>query len=153
MGAAWHRAPIVLVENDPNDAFFVRDTLDVARITNPVIVCQSADEARRELAGVLSVLPALFMLDIKLAGNETGLDFLRWLRAQPSPLGATPAMMLTGSDRPEHRQATLELGALFFLQKPITAADLTEAVRTLGLVVVTTSGLSGETGFRIIERP
>lgn len=151
--APWHRAPIVLVEDDDNDVFFVRDALAKAKILNPLIACRSADEARGKLSGVRPVVPALFILDILLAGNETGLDFLQWLRSQPSRLGSTPTMMLTGSDRPEHRDATLELDALFFLQKPVRAAHLTEAIQTLGLVDVATGLVSGEMGFRVIGRP
>ena len=150
MAAHWYRAPIVLVENDPNDVFFVRHALETARISNPLTVCTNAEQVRRELAES-DTAPALFILDIGLDGAESGLDFFHWLRNQPAPLGLTPTMMLTGSASPEDRPMAQQLGAVTFLEKPASAARLTEAVRALGLAVVT-SAISGEMGFRLIGR-
>ena len=151
MKAQWPTAPLALVEDDPNDAFFVRHALEEAKIANPIVAFKSADEARRECSRSPAAFePVLFILDFHLVG-ETGLDFLRWLRAQAPPLGSTPAMMLTGSDDPSHRDASRALGALEFLQKPVTAARLATAVQALGFVIMT--GLAtGQLGARIIER-
>jgi DNA-binding response OmpR family regulator len=151
MTAQWSPAPLALVEDDPNDAFFVRHALKEAKIANPVVAFKSADEARRQCSGSPAAFgPVLFILDLHLVG-ESGLDFLRWLRAQAPPLGSTPAMILTGSDDPSHRGASRDLGALEFLQKPVTADRLATAVQALGFVIMT--GLaSGEMGARIIER-
>jgi DNA-binding NarL/FixJ family response regulator len=145
-------APIVLVEDDPNDAFFVRQALQVARIANPLLEFQSAEQARLYLTTPrASLAPVLFILDFHLSGNESGIDFLRWLRQRDPPLGSTAAMMLTGSDHPDHRAESSQLGASFFLQKPVIEGTLTEAVQALGFVVVT-SMVSGRLGVRIIER-
>jgi DNA-binding NarL/FixJ family response regulator len=149
MSAHWYQAPIVLVENDPNDVFFVQHALEQARIRNPLTVCASADEARRAIAMPHGV-PIIMILDIGLAGGETGLDFLRWLREQPPPLGTTPTMMLTGSHQPDDYEAAMAYGAVAFLLKPVTEQRLADAVQALGFVVVT-SAVSGELGFRIIE--
>ena len=123
------------------------------KIANPLIVFGNAADARRYFeAPEDEGAPALFILDLLLGFGDTGLDFLRWLRSLAPPLGSTPTMVLTGSEQPEHRTESLDLGALFFLQKPVTANRLTEAVQALGFVVVTSTG-SGGMGFRIIERP
>ena len=42
-------APIVLVEDDANDAFFVRQALEAAQIANPLIEYKGAEETRRAL--------------------------------------------------------------------------------------------------------
>jgi DNA-binding response OmpR family regulator len=74
-------APIVLVEDDPNDAFFVRHALGAALIANPLTEYQSAEQARREVTiPGASMPPVLFILDVHLSGNESGIDLLRWLR-------------------------------------------------------------------------
>jgi CheY-like chemotaxis protein len=142
--------PIVLVEDDANDALFVREALEAAQIANPLIECKSAQEARRALLDA-SISPVLFILDVHLSGNETGIDLLRWLRQQPQPLGSTPAMMLTGSEHPEHSAESSRLGTTAFLRKPATEQTLTDAVRSLGFQVIT-SLVSGRMAFRI-ERP
>jgi CheY-like chemotaxis protein len=148
----WHQPPIFLVEDHENDQFFVRHALEGAKIENPLVVCASADEAREALRRhQRSAAPVLFILDVNLVGGETGVDFLEWLRRQPEPLGSTPAMMLSGSERPDDRAMAQRLGATRFLQKPVMAEKLAEAVQALGFVVVT-SALSGRLGFRLIER-
>ena len=93
---------IVLLEDDANDAFFVRHSLEKAHIVNPLITFQTGSDARRELGSRLEA-PALFVMDVHLAAGETGIEFLRWLRHQAPPLGSTPVMMLSGSDSPGDR--------------------------------------------------
>lgn len=152
--SVWYRSPIVLIEDDDNDVFFVRHALEAARIGNPVIACRSAAEARRVLAARVhaDAAPALLILDVNLAVGENGIQLLGWVRGQPPPLGSTPAMLLTGSARPGDVDAAQALGATSVLVKPVTESRLSNAVQALGFVVMTTSS-TGETGVRIIERP
>jgi CheY-like chemotaxis protein len=139
---------IVLLEDDANDAFFVRHSLEKAQIVNPLITFQTGSDARRELGSRLQV-PALFVMDVHLAAGETGIEFLRWLRQQPPPLGSTPVMMLSGSDSPGDRDEALSLGSIYFLQKPVTPTTLTTAVQSLGFVVTSLTGVTTE---RTIQR-
>jgi CheY-like chemotaxis protein len=153
LSETWRRAPIVLVEDDQNDVFFVRHALDTARIGNPVVACRNAPEAKRALLERFDEdPPALLILDINLSAGETGIDLLRWVRGQAPPIGSTPAMLLTGSDRPGDIDEAQSLGATCFLVKPVTEARLSTAVQALGFVVMTSLS-SGQMGFRIIERP
>lgn len=149
----WHRAPIVLVEDNADDVFFVRHALEKAKIGNPVIPCRTVVDAQRVLLSKADDdAPALLILDIDLSSGQTGIDLLRWVRSQPPPLGSTPAMLLTGSDRPRDIDEAQSLGATTFLVKPVTEAQLSTAVQTLGFVIMTSLS-SGQMGFRIIERP
>lgn len=142
----------MLVEDDPNDAAFVRQALEAAQIANPLVEFRSAEEARRGVTTPHTAgAPVLFILDVHLSGNESGIDLLRWLRQQDPPLGSTPALMLTGSDRPEHAAESSQLGAIHFLQKPVTAGTLTDAVQSLGFSIVT-SLVSGRLRFSIERR-
>ena len=133
--------PIALIEDDPNDQYFVCRALDDAGIGNPVIICPSVGHARAQFADSATLpqanIPTLFIIDVFLSGRETGIDFLRWLRTQPFPFGATPTMMLTGSEAPEHRAESLDLGAIHFLRKPASDQLLVQAVQALGYVMVT----------------
>ncbi len=71
--------PILLVEDDPNDALLVRDTLEQVNLINEIDVATTVEAAR---AYVRRNMPALIISDIHLPG-ESGLDFLHWLREQP----------------------------------------------------------------------
>jgi DNA-binding response OmpR family regulator len=145
-------APIVLVEDDPNDAFFVRHALEAAQVANPLVEYRSAEQARAEItAPGASIAPVLFILDVHLSGNESGIDLLRWVRQQDPPLASTPAIMLTGSAHPAHSAESGQLGAIDFLQKPVTAGTMIEAMRSLGFTVVT-SLVSGRMMLRLDPR-
>jgi CheY-like chemotaxis protein len=141
--------PIVLVEDDDNDVLFVRVALEQALIHNTLRVFDSAERTRADLPQI-APLPALVILDMHLAGAETGLDVLTWIRRQPEPLGSTPALMLTGSDRQEHRRAALRLGAIAFLHKPVTAENLVAAMGSLGFAVHNNM-TSGQLGIRLVR--
>lgn len=144
--------PIVLVEDDPNDVFFVRRAMTHARIRNPLLTFGTTALARQEIgrsaAGQGGVV--LFIVDLHLPGGESGLDFLRWLRQQGEPLGTTPTIVLTGSQQRDDRDLSAALGAMRYLQKPVTEQTLTDAAQALGFVILT-SGL-GSVGARIIQR-
>jgi CheY-like chemotaxis protein len=145
-----HEPPIILVEDDRNDAFFVRQAVDDAMIRNPVVEFTTADAAR---ASIVAAAPdvALFILDVTLRGGETGFDLLRWIRLQPEPLGSAPAIILSGADREHHDAESRALGTLAFLQKPVAAQPLIDAIHTLGLSVATNL-VTGTFTFRIIPR-
>jgi DNA-binding response OmpR family regulator len=141
--------PILLLEDDADDAHFVRRALQRAHIVNPVIEFSTARSARRHFADPSAESPVLVISDVNLPGGETGIDFLRWLRKQRSPLESTPAMMLTGSEREDDRSEAESLGSIYFLRKPVTEERLTTAVQSLGFVI---SSLTGVTTQRTIHR-
>ena len=64
--------PILLIEDDANDAMLVRETLAMLNLVNDVITVSSADAAK---TSVVRELPALIISDIYLAGSATGIDF------------------------------------------------------------------------------
>jgi DNA-binding response OmpR family regulator len=138
------------MEDDPNDAFFFTHALETALIVNPVISFTAAKQARRHFVETAAFeMPALFVLDVNLAGGETGIAFLRWLRKQRSPFGSTPTMMLTGSDSPKDRAEAELLGSIYFLHKPVSEDTLIAAVQSLGFLLTRLPGPSLE---RAIER-
>jgi CheY-like chemotaxis protein len=125
---------IVLLEDDPDDVYFVRRALEGAGIRQPLVVFDTAPAARAyHVNSYPRPAPVLFLIDQQLIGSETGLDFLRWVRHQAPPLGPTPAIMLTASDRPEDRDDAEFLGAIYYLQKPVTHETLAMAVQSLRL--------------------
>ncbi len=124
--------PILLIEDDSNDATLVRETLAQLNLVNDVVTVTNADSAKLFLK---RDLPALVISDIYLAGNETGIDFLNWLREQVSPLGSVPVIMMSVSTDEMHHMRASSLRALLFLTKPIHQDVLLDQLRGLGLFV------------------
>ena len=124
--------PILLIEDDANDATLVRETLAQLNLVNDVVTVTSADSAKLFLK---RDLPALVISDIYLAGHETGIDFLNWLREQVSPLGSVPVIMMSVSTDEIHHMRASSLRALLFLTKPIHQDVLLDQLRGLGLFV------------------
>ena len=124
--------PILLIEDDANDAMLVRETLAQLNLVNDVITVTSSDSAKNF---VRRDLPALIISDIYLAGTETGIDFLNWLRDQLPPLGSVPVIMMSVSTDEIHHMRASSLRALLFLTKPINQDVLLDQLRGLGLFV------------------
>ena len=137
--------PILLVEDDPNDALLVRDTLEQVNLINEIDVATTVEAAR---AYVHRKMPALIISDIHLPG-ESGLDFLHWLREQPAPLGSVPVIMMSVSTNEVHHLRASALRALIFMTKPIKREVLLDQLRGLGLLV--THIPQGEQAGLIIE--
>lgn len=137
--------PILLVEDDPNDAMLVRDTLEQVHLINDIDVAVTVDAAR---AYVKRKMPALIIADIHLPG-ESGLDFLHWLRDQPAPLGNVPVIMMSVSTDEVHHMRASALRALIFMTKPIKQEVLLDQLRDLGLLI--THIPQGEQAGLIIE--
>lgn len=123
--------PILLVEDDPNDALLVRDTLEQVHLINDIDVTTTVDAAKKY---VTRKMPALIISDIHLPG-QSGLDFLHWLRDRPAPLGSVPVIMMSVSTDEVHHMRASALRALIFMTKPIKREVLLDQLRGLGLLI------------------
>ena len=123
--------PILLVEDDTNDALIVRDALEQVNLVNDVDVVTTVDAAKNY---VTRKMPALIISDIHLPG-QSGLDFLHWLRDQPGALGGVPVIMMSVSTDEVHHMRASALRALIFMTKPIKREVLLDQLRGLGLLV------------------
>jgi CheY-like chemotaxis protein len=126
--------PILALEDESDDLSFIRRALKKADIANPLLTATTVGEGQKLCAANPHLVLAL--VDVNLNG-PSGLDFLEWLRAQPRPLGDTPAVIFTGSnDRTDELRATA-LGKSLYLGKPATQDVLTYAITAFGLVTKT----------------
>jgi CheY-like chemotaxis protein len=144
-----HVHPILLIEDEPDDASFVRRALEKSRIVNRLVVCQTAKRAKSYLEQANGDYPALALVDVHLPNGESGIDFLRWLRKQPAPLGILPVIVFTISQADQRRAEAVALKWAIYLQKPATEQGVANAVQTLGFVVTTT--VAGGLTQRVIE--
>lgn len=132
--AVEKRPNFLVVENDPNDAFFIRRALAPAGAAH---VCKNPEEARAYLSGSGSFqdrtkypLPELILTDLRM-DQHCGLKFVQWLRNQPSPLRETNIVILTGSANATEYAAAEKIGAQQVLCKPTSLDDLKNLVSGL----------------------
>jgi CheY-like chemotaxis protein len=109
-------APIVIVEDNPDDGYVVARRLAACGAKNPIVSFHDGDDAIAYLETVLAkrvdedhALPCLLITDIKTYGAD-GFAIVRWARSQPR-LAAMKIYFLTATDRSEDRTRAAELGA------------------------------------------
>jgi CheY-like chemotaxis protein len=127
---------ILLVEDDANDVFFMKRAMKLAGMLNPVQVASDGREAMDYLdgTGIYSdraqfPLPCLVLLDLKLP-HVTGLDVLKWTRAQPE-LKHVVVLIFTSSRLSPDISRAYFLGANSYLVKPSSPIDLPKTVRMI----------------------
>jgi len=128
---------ILLVEDNEDDAFFMKQALKDAEITNPFQHVEDGQAAIDYLAGTGKYadrqqypLPMVVFLDLKLP-FKTGHEVLQWIRAQPD-FQKLVVIVLTSSNEPVDLKRSYQLGANSFVVKPPTPdqlLDLAEAFK------------------------
>jgi CheY-like chemotaxis protein len=136
------RLPILLVEDDPDDAALTVRTLRQGGLENEVVIAADGIEALKYLFlpdadGVVPV-PVLVILDVKLPGMG-GVDVLRRLKNDPATR-ALPVVILTShaDERPELDAAALGVHA--YVRKPLSVRELVSVLGRLGLGLALTGG-------------
>jgi CheY-like chemotaxis protein len=128
--------PILLVEDDPDDALLAERAFRRTNVANPLRVVADGDEAVAYLAGEgrfadreANPLPVLVLLDLKLP-RRSGFEVLEWLRAEPG-LERLPVVVLTSSRETTDIDRAYELGANSYVVKPVDFASLMEIAHVL----------------------
>jgi len=118
----------------------------------PVLICDDSILARKQ---VLKSIPAMFEADFKTATNglealdilrneEIGLVFLDLTMPELDGLGVLEAIRAEAIDsfvivisadiQPEMQKRVMELGALAFIQKPVSQDKLAGVLKQYGLI-------------------
>lgn len=121
--------PILLVEDNPDDAELALHAWRANRIAEPVVVRADAASALAWLADPGEPLPRLVLLDLKLPGIP-GLEVLRALRTA-ARTRLVPVVVLTTSREPRDVFAAYQLGANGYVVKPVELHRFTEIVRRI----------------------
>ncbi len=126
--------PILLVDDNEDDVFFMRRGLKNAAIGNPLFVAEHGQAAIDFLAGNGEFadrrqypLPFLIFLDLKMP-VKSGLEVLEWIRQQRALQGILILILSTSREESDVQRA-YSLGANSYLVKPPNAALLTELLR------------------------
>ena len=106
-------APIMMVDDDPEDRLLVRTLLQKHGFE-----VEEARDGEQALARIRQgPAPALLVLDLELPVLD-GREVLARLRSEPST-AALPVIVLTGSPDPEDEYRLMEEGADDYLRKPL----------------------------------
>jgi CheY-like chemotaxis protein len=132
-----HNGPVILyVEDDENDLILMRQAWAKAGVLNPLKVVTDGEQAVKYLSGEGKYadrgeypVPILVLLDLKLP-KLSGLDVLKWIRAEPS-VQTVPVIMFSSSTRPEDIRTAYARGANSYLTKPSDHEGLTKMVTSL----------------------
>lgn len=130
--------PVLLVEDNPDDAELTMRAFRRANIANDVTIAEDGVQALDYLfcRGAWSerdpdMLPALVLLDLKLPRLD-GIDVLRAMRASEATR-FVPVVVLTSSNEQRDLVDSYGLGANGYVQKPVEFSAFLEATRAIGM--------------------
>lgn len=139
MGPAQPRehAPILIVEDSPDDFMITRRALRRAGINGPLYHCEDGRDLRAFIARQApydgenyAQPPSLVLLDLNLPG-ENGCDVLAWLKSNPETL-RLPVIILTTSIDERDVTACYANGANSFIKKAMDFNEFVVTLRALG---------------------
>jgi CheY-like chemotaxis protein len=125
--------PVIYVEDDANDAFFLNTAFEKAEIVNPLHVISNGQEAIDYLGRAGTSLdnpaPCLVLLDLNLPGRP-GVEVLQWIREQPQ-FYTLPVIILSASNKDYDIHLCYEKGANAYLIKPSSVGTLNVIARSV----------------------
>ena len=129
--------PLLLVEDNEEDAFILRHAFRSLSLTNPLFVARDGEDAIRYLSGQSPYanraefpLPYLILLDLKMPGMD-GFDVLRFIRSD-RVLRHLFVIVMTSSELNHDVAAAYALGADSYLVKSSDPSNLGEIFELLG---------------------
>jgi two-component system response regulator len=129
---------ILLIEDNPDDEALTLRALKKNNIRNEVTVARDGAQALDALfpgGGDGGMIPGLILLDLKLPKVD-GLEVLRRIRADMRTR-IVPVVVLTSSRLDDDVLASYHSGANGYVRKPVSFAEFTAAVSTLGIFWLT----------------
>lgn len=127
-------APILLVEDNPDDEALTRRAFERSTVANDLQVVRDGQEALDHLFGEGASsrpTPALILLDLKLPKVD-GLEVLKQIRVHERTR-LIPVVILTSSVEETDLVAVYSSGANSYVRKPVDFEEFSESVRQLGL--------------------
>ncbi|MCK9386899.1 MAG: response regulator [Sulfuritalea sp.] len=129
--------PILLAEDNPQDAELILEALADNKLANRVTLVRDGVEALEYLrsegkyATRKPGIPAVVVLDIKMPRMD-GIEVLRAIRADPA-LKLVPVVMLTSSREEQDLIRSYSLGSNAYVVKPVKFAEFIDAVKQVGV--------------------
>jgi len=128
-----HPIEILLVEDNPDDAFVTMEALREGRVQNKVHLIEDGVEAlrflRREGKHAAAPRPDLILLDLSLP-RKGGLEVLADIKSDPE-LRSIPVVIMTTSTREQDVLSSYNHHANCYVTKPVDLAQFLGAVRKI----------------------
>jgi len=131
------RDTILVIEDDPNDQFFIKRELTKLGPQINVIFANDGEQALSYLKGEdkfsdrkTHPIPAIIFLDLKMP-RLTGFEVLAWLKTHDR-FKATPTIVLSSSDLQSDIDKAYFLGANAYLVKPANVEDFRRVFAATG---------------------
>lgn len=128
--------PILLVEDNVDDAFFIQRAFHTAEIRHPLFTVGDGQQAIDYLTGAgrysdraVYPMPRLVLADLKMP-EVSGFDLIQWMRNNP-PTKLVPIVVLSSSALPQDVNRAYTLGANAYMVKPADARALDRVFRTM----------------------
>ena len=128
--------PILLVEDNPDDVFFVQRAFHTAHIEHPLFTVSNGQQAIDYMSGkgayadrAVYPLPRLVLADLKMPG-VSGLELIQWMR-QDHYAKLIPIVVLSSSALSADVNATYAVGANAYMVKPANPLALERLLRTI----------------------
>ena len=122
--------PVVLVDDNVDDLFVLRQRLLRGGVENPLLSFEEGEEAmahlKRAIAHNSEPLPRVMFLDLRMP-RCGGFEVLKWVRSQPA-LVDLQVIIVSNSALPEDASRAQHLGAAQFLSKYPSPETLAEIV-------------------------
>ena len=124
---------VLLVEDNPGDAFLTRDTLEQSKLLIEIAITTDGEDALDYLlsrgAYVGVALPDLIVLDLNLP-KLGGRELLAEMKQHPQ-LQGIPVVVLTSSDADRDVVMSYKLGASCYVTKPVDFDQFTRIVQAI----------------------
>jgi len=126
---------ILLAEDDPDDQLLTRRALEASPVTVAMTVVEDGAELmqylrREEQYGATAERPDLILLDLNMPRMD-GREALREIKTD-AELRRIPVVVLTTSEAERDVLESYNLGVNAFVTKPVSFADLADAMEALG---------------------
>ena len=123
--------PILLVEDDREDAMTVGLALKDLKVTNQLVLTINGEEALEHLKSESNKKPCVILLDLKMPKMD-GIEFLKIAKADEG-LKKIPVVMLTTSKEEQDVVESFKLGVAGYIVKPADYKKFVDAIRTINL--------------------
>jgi two-component system response regulator VicR len=128
--------PILVVDDNPDNAHIIRDYLEARGY--PITVAYNGDDA---LKAFEEVKPALVLLDVMMPGRD-GWQVCREIKQHPTLGRNVRVVMVTALDDWVNKRQALQTGADDFVEKPFELSKLVSAVER-NVKLLTTNAAAG----------
>lgn len=124
--------PVVVIDDEPDDLFFLRRLFDKGGVKNPVVTFLDSEDSMSFLSATLVILrkvpqftPCVLFTDIKMPKLD-GFELVKWIRRHRE-FDELTVVVMSSSDNPKDVALAQKLGADRYLLKypsPETLAEL-----------------------------